>query len=98
MTDKEMYKLAKIIVDAITVKQKELDQEFYENMSKTAEENQNVEYIVHLDQDKSEQERVVEKLSNLYALLDKTLSEEKFELAADIRESIKAIKKNFNIK
>ena len=98
MTDKEMYKLAKIIVDAITVKQKELDQEFYKNMSKTAEENQNVEYIVHLDQDKSEQERVVEKLSNLYDLLDKTLSEEKFELAADIRESIRAIKKNFNIK
>lgn len=89
-----MEKLTEMIIEAIDRKQRELDQEFYANL----DESNNIEFTTHpINGVSSEQERVTNKLHNLYALLDKCISEEKFELATDIRETIKAIKTNFKM-
>ena len=89
-----MEKLTEMIIEAIDRKQRELDQEFYSTLDKS----NNIEFTTHpIDGIGSEQERVTNKLHELYTLLDKCISEEKFELATDIRETIKAIKTNFKI-
>jgi uncharacterized OsmC-like protein len=90
MTDKEMQKLTQMIVEAIDTRQRELDQEFYDNANST--NNIPTEYIIQLDQDKSEKERLVERVSELYISLHTAIDQERFELANDIKETIKAVK------
>lgn len=90
MTDKEMQKLTEMIVEAIDVRQRELDQEFYDNANST--NNVPTEYVIQLDQDKSEKERLVERVSELYISLHTAIDQERFELANDIKETIKAVK------
>ena len=91
MTDKEMQKLTEMIVEAIDLRQRELDEEFYENANST---NNNVpmEYVIQLDQDKSEKERLVDRGNELYISLQNAIDKERFELASDIKETIKAVK------
>jgi len=90
MTEKEMQKLTEMIVEAIDVRQRELDQEFYDNANST--NNVPTEYVIQLDQDKSEKERLVERVSELYISLHTAIDQERFELANDIKETIKAVK------
>jgi len=90
MTDKEMQKLTEMIVEAIDTRQRELDQEFYDNANST--NNVPTEYVIQLDQDKSEKERLVERVSELYISLHTAIDQERFELANDIKETIKAVK------
>jgi len=91
MTDKEMQKLTEMIVEAIDTRQRELDQEFYDNANST-DNNVPMEYIIQLDQDKSEKERLVDRVSELYISLHTAIEQERFELANDIKETIKAVK------
>ena len=90
MTEKEMQKLTEMIVEAIDVRQRELDQEFYDNANST--NNVPTEYVIQLDQDKSDKERLVERVSELYISLHTAIDQERFELANDIKETIKAVK------
>ena len=91
MTDKEMQKLTEMIVEAIDLRQRELDEEFYDNANST---NNNIptEYVIQLDQDKSEKERLVDRVNELYISLQNAIDKERFELANDIKETIKAVK------
>ena len=93
MTDKDMQKLVDMIVDAIDKRQKELDKEFYE-ISENASYTNNVpmEYVIQLDQDKSEEERMVDRINELYISLQTAIDKERFELAEDIRNTIASIK------
>lgn len=90
MTDKEMQKLTQMIVEAIDERQRELDQEFYDNANST--NNIPIEYVIQLDQDKSEKERLVDRVNELYISLQHAIDQERFELANDIKETIKAVK------
>jgi uncharacterized OsmC-like protein len=90
MTDKEMQKLTQMIVEAIDERQRELDQEFYDNANST--NNVAIEYVIQLDQDKSEKERLVDRVNELYISLQHAIDQERFELANDIKETIKAVK------
>jgi hypothetical protein len=96
MTDKEMQKLVDMIVEAIDKRQRELDKEFYENASYT--NNVPMEYVIHLDQDKSEEERMVDRINELYISLQAAIDKERFELAEDIRKTIASIKELINNK
>jgi len=90
MTDKEMQKLVDMIVEAIDKKQRELDKEFYDNASYT--NSVPVEYVIQLDQDKSEEERIVDRINELYISLQNAVDNDRFELAEDIRKTIASIK------
>ena len=94
MTDKEMQKLTEMIVEAIDTRQRELDQEFHDEFYDNANSTNNVptEYVIQLDQDKSEKERLVERVNELYISLHTAIDQERFELANDIKETIKAVK------
>ena len=96
MTDKEMRKLTQMIVEAIDERQRELDQEFYDNANST--NNVPIEYVIQLDQDKSEKERLVDRVNELYISLQHAIDQERFELANDIKETIKAVKALINKK
>lgn len=90
MTDKEMQKLVDMIVEAIDKRQRELDKEFYDNASYTS--SVPVEYVIQLDQDKSEEERIVDRINELYISLQNAVDNDRFELAEDIRKTIASIK------
>lgn len=96
MTDKEMQKLVDMIVEAIDKRQRELDKEFYENASYT--NNVPMEYVIQLDQEKSEEERMVDRVNELYISLQDAIDKERFELAEDIRKTIASIKELINNK
>ena len=96
MTDKEMKKLVDMIVEAIDKRQRELDKEFYENASYT--NNVPMEYVIQLDQEKSEEERMVDRINELYISLQDAIDKERFELAEDIRKTIASIKELINNK
>ena len=96
MTEKEMHKLTQMIVEAIDERQRELDQEFYDNANST--NNVPIEYVIQLDQDKSEKERLVDRVNELYISLQHAIDQERFELANDIKETIKAVKALINKK
>tara|TARA_R110000803_G_C11796959_1_gene298853 strand:+ start:122 stop:412 length:291 start_codon:yes stop_codon:yes gene_type:complete len=96
MTEKEMQKLTEMIVEAIDTRQRELDQEFYDNANST--NNVPMEYVIQLDQEKSEKERLVDRVNELYISLQHAIDQERFELANDIKETIKAVKDLINKK
>jgi len=90
MTEEEMQKLTDMIVSAIDKRQRELDEEFYNNTNST--NNVPIEYVIQLDQEKSEKERLVDRVNELYISLQQAIDQERFELANDIKETIKAVK------
>ena len=96
MTDKEMQKLVDMIVEAIDKRQRELDKEFFDNASYT--NNVPMEYVIQLDQEKSEEERMVDRINELYISLQDAIDKERFELAEDIRKTIASIKELINNK
>ncbi len=96
MTEKEMQKLTEMIVEAIDTRQRELDQEFYDNANST--NNIPTEYVIQLEQEKSEEERMVDRINELYISLQNAIDNERFELAEDIRKTIASIKELINNK
>ena len=94
MTEKQMRQLTEMIIEAIDDKQRELDKEFYANIDNRVD----IAYSPHpVDQAQSENERVLNKLHDLYGMQLKLISEEKFELAEEIKQTILTIKKNYKL-
>lgn len=94
MTEKQMRQLTEMIIEAIDRKQRELDQEFYANIDNRVD----IAYSPHpVDQVQSENERVLNKLHDLYSMQLKLISEEKFELAEEIKQTIRTIKENYKL-
>ena len=88
MTDKEMQKLVDMIVEAID--KRELYEEFFKNASYT--NNVPIVYEIQLDQENSEEERMVNRINELYISLQTAIDKERFELAEDIKKTIASIK------
>ncbi len=94
MTEKQMRQLTEMIIEAIDNKQRELDKEFYANIDNRVD----IAYSPHpLEQTMSENERVLNKLHELYSMQLTLISEEKFELAEEIKQTIKAVKENYKL-
>jgi len=94
MTEKQMRQLTEMIIEAIDNKQRELDKEFYANIDNRVD----IAYTPNpVDQVQSESERVLNKLHDLYGMQLKLISEEKFELAEEIKQTIKAVKENYKL-
>jgi len=94
MTEKEMQKLTDMILNGLEARQSELDNEFYAKL----DDRTDIAYSPHpVDQAQSEDERVVNKLHDLYGMQLKLISEEKFELAEEIKQTIMAIKENYKL-
>ncbi len=94
MTEKQMRQLTEMIIEAIDNKQRELDKEFYANIDNRVD----IAYSPHpVDQVTSENERVLNKLHELYGMQLNLISEEKFELAEEIKQTIKAIKEKYKL-
>tara|TARA_R110000796_G_scaffold238963_1_gene359504 strand:- start:169 stop:456 length:288 start_codon:yes stop_codon:yes gene_type:complete len=91
MTEKQMKQLTKMIIEAIDDKQRELDKEFYANIDSRTDFAYSPPPV---EQVTSESERVLNRLHELYAMQVKLISEEKFELAEEIKLTIKSIKEN----
>jgi|TARA_B110000503_G_scaffold133970_1_gene212285 hypothetical protein len=89
MTDKEMNKLADIIVDKIYARQEEFDKQFIDNMQDTLGEDAEVkQYII------SEQELLEIELKRLNTLLSRYEQEENYSKAAILNNKInKVVKK-----
>lgn len=93
MTEKEMHKLADIIVDKIIKKQAEYDAEFVKNLQNSID-NPEVEITYYSTStantsDKSELERLEEELQ-------KALDEENYKQAARLVNEINKYKRNTN--
>ena len=83
-----------MIIKAIDDKQRELDKEFFASVDNRLD----ITYSPHpVDQAQSENERVLNKLHDLYSMQLKLISEEKFELAEEIKQTIKAVKENYKL-
>jgi hypothetical protein len=101
MTDEEMKKLVEMIIEALMDKQKEIDSNFIDTMIKKQKEN-NIEmefeyrYKEEEEEELDEKERLYKKLQSLYELQEKLISDEKYELAADMKKSIVEIKRRLN--
>ena len=91
MTDKEMKVLTDMIVEAIDKRQRELDEEFYSNVTSNKDYGQ-MEYVITLDDNVSEEERMVNRINELYISLQTAIDKERFELAEDIKKTIASIK------
>ena len=91
MTDKEMKVLTDMIVEAIDKRQRELDEEFYSNVTSDKDYGK-MEYVITLDDNVSEEERMVNRINELYISLQTAIDKERFELAEDIKKTIASIK------
>ena len=100
MTEKQMEHLTNMIIEAIDKKQRELDKEFYEDLDQkymySASDGQSSD-INEPAYVNSESERILIRLHDLYTMLVKLIAEEKFELAEEIRQTIKSIKENYKL-
>ena len=86
MTEKEMNKLADIIIDRLTQLQEKLDQQFF----KSAEE---AGIMLQMESAEFTQEKFKEeKIERLEAELTKALNGEQYELAAALVEKINELK------
>ena len=92
MTDKEMNKLADIIVGKIVDRQKAYDEEFKADIQSMVDENTNLEFGV-ITQD----EIIIEEIANLNKRLKQLESQESYEAAAFVANQIKHLKNKYNL-
>ena len=92
MTDKEMNKLADIIVGKIVDRQKAYDEEFKADIQSMVDENTNLEFGV-ITQD----EIIIEEIANLNKRLKQLESQESYEAAAFVVNQIKHLKNKYNV-
>tara|TARA_R110001606_G_scaffold348245_2_gene497790 strand:+ start:426 stop:713 length:288 start_codon:yes stop_codon:yes gene_type:complete len=92
MTEKEMRKLTDMILDGITSRQNELDEEFFRRC-----DTQNFNVINFNDrEDKSQREIYLEKIKDLQAELLLQLSKENYEIADTLKKTIDELKRRLN--
>jgi len=103
MTDKEMQKLVDMIIEALMSKQKEIDDNFIDTMIKKQKENDiDIDYKFEYGykeeekEDLNEKEWLYNKLQELYKRQDELISDEKYELAANMKKNIAELKRRLN--
>jgi protein-arginine kinase activator protein McsA len=92
MTDKEMSKLADLIVDKIIERQKAYDEEFKADIQSMVDENTNLEFGV-ITQD----ELIIEEIDGLQETLDRLEEEENYEAARIVANKIKHLKNKYKL-
>ncbi len=92
MTDKEMSKLADIIVDKIIERQKAYDDEFKADIQSMVDENTNIEFGT-ITQD----ELIIEEIDSLQETLDRLETEENYEAARIVANKIKHLKNKYKL-
>jgi protein-arginine kinase activator protein McsA len=92
MTDKEMSKLADLIVDKIIERQKAYDEEFKADIQSMVDENTNIEFGT-ITQD----ELIIEEIDGLQETLDRLETEENYEAARIVANKIKHLKNKYKL-
>ncbi len=92
MTDKEMSKLADIIVDKIIERQRAYDDEFKADIQSMVDENTNIEFGT-ITQD----ELIIEEIDGLQETLDRLETEENYEAARIVANKIKHLKNKYKL-
>ena len=92
MTDKEMSKLADLIVDKIIERQKAYDEEFKADIQSMVNENTNIEFGT-ITQD----ELIIEEIDGLQETLDRLETEENYEAARIVANKIKHLKNKYKL-
>ena len=103
MTDKEMQKLVDMMIEALMSKQKEIDDNFIDTMIKKQKENDiDIDYKFEYGykeeekEDLDEKEWLYNKLQELYKRQEELISDEKYELAANMKKNIAELKRRLN--
>ena len=86
MTEKQMHKLADIIIAKLEIKQAAWDEEFHENLSHVAKEYQSFDFTI------SEEEMLIGELAKLQTILMIFEKNEEYEKAAIVLSRLNAIK------
>ena len=92
MTEKEMDRIAEMVVDKIISRQKAYDEEFKADIQSMVDENTNLEFGV-ITQD----EIIIEEIANLNKRLKQLESQESYEAAAIVVNKIKHLKNKYNL-
>ena len=92
MTDYEMNKLAKVIVDMMMTKQQEYDKQFLEDVQLMVEDKPDFEVILESGLDK-----IQEKIDNLQTILGGLIHDQNFHKAAEIHGQIVELKTKYNL-
>jgi len=92
MTDKEMSKLADIIVDKIIERQRAYDDEFKADIQSMVDENTSIEFGT-ITQD----ELIIEEIDGLQETLDRLETEENYEAARIVANKIKHLKNKYKL-
>lgn len=92
MTDKEMSKLADIIVEKIIERQKAYDEEFKADIQSMVNEGTNIEFGV-ITQD----ELITEEIDGLQERLEQLEKKENYEAARIVANKIKHLKNKYNL-
>ena len=97
MTEKEMVKLTKMIVDALVDMQKEIDDQFIETVIEKQKDSDFEVRFDSVDTEKVEDnysniQELEDRMQALYAVKQKLIDAEKYELAADIQKTIAELK------
>ena len=92
MTEKEISKLADLIVDKIIERQKAYDEEFKADIQSMVDENTNLEFGT-ITQD----ELIIEEIDSLQETLDRLETEENYEAARIVANKIKHLKNKYKL-
>ena len=92
MTEKEISKLADLIVDKIIERQKAYDEEFKADIQSMVDENTNIEFGT-ITQD----ELIIEEIDGLQETLDRLETEENYEAARIVANKIKHLKNKYKL-
>ena len=86
MTEKQMEKLANLIVDKLLAKQKEYDEQFHVDLQETMKDNLGNARLV------AEEELLLAEIARLMTLLSSYENKEQYEKAAIIKNKIDMLK------
>jgi len=95
MTEKEMRKLTEMIVEALTIKQDEIDDAFIQKMVEHEKED-DFEIIFEVEEETPQREVYLEKIKDLQEELLFQLSKENYEIADTIKNVIDELKQRLN--
>jgi len=93
MTEEEMRKLTNMILDGLTDRQNELDEEFFKQCSDKSFNIVNFESTI---EDKSQREIYLEKIKDLQEELLFQISKENYEIADTLKKTIDELKRRLN--
>ena len=98
MTEKEMRKLTDMILDGLTSRQKELDEEFFQRVEdqKISGETLNILRVEDNYNFKSQREIYLDKIKDLQEELLFQLSKENYEIADTLKKTIDELKRRLD--